>query len=114
MSRIRETYYSEAARNDSYAEIANSLSGQRKIIYECICNNQPISDNGIALRTGIRVHIVAARRNELWGKEKDPNTNRYEINKELQLIEFAGYDESVSPKQALWKPVCKITQQSLF
>lgn len=112
--RTRTTYLSEKARDESYAEIAESLSGMRKIIYECIANNFPISDNGIAEKTGIRVHIVAARRNELWGKEKDPVTNRYEINKDLQVIEFAGYDETSTPKQSLWKPVLKTLQPSLF
>lgn len=112
--KTRQTYYSENARDEAYKEVLDSLSGKRKEVYECIINNYPISDNGIAKLTRIPVHLVAARRNELWGKEKNPVTNRYEINQEIQLIEFAGYDETVSPRQSLWKPVLKTLQPSLF
>lgn len=114
MHKTRSTYYSEQSRNESYADIVENLSGQRKIVYDCIVDHGPISDNGIAAITGIRVHIVVARRNELWGKEKDHSTGRYDINPKIQLIEFAGYDETVTPKQSLWKPVKKVIQPSLF
>ena len=114
MSQIRQTYYSEQARNEAYAEILDGVTGKRRIVLECIIKNYPVSDSTISRLTGIPVHLVCARRNELWGKEKDPVTNKYEINKELQLIEFAGYDESVSPRQTLWKPVIKTLQTTLF
>lgn len=114
MSKTRESYYSEKSRDQSYADIVDGLSGQRKTVYDCIVKNGPLSDNAISAITGIRVHIVVARRNELWGKEKDHSTNRYEINPKLQLIEFAGYDETVTPKQSLWRPVKRVIQPSLF
>lgn len=98
----RLTYHSEAARDESYKDVIDKLSGQRREVYCCILNNGPLSDNKIADLTGIRVHIVVARRNELWGKEKQLN-GKYEINPDIQLIEFAGYDESHRPKQSLWK-----------
>lgn len=104
---IRQTYHSEQSRNEAYADILDKVSGQRRKILECIINNFPVSDNAVSRLTGIPVHIVCARRNELWGKEKDPVTRRYEINPKLQLIEFAGYDETETPKQSLWKPVEK-------
>lgn len=102
----RLTYKSERSRDEAYKDILDSLTGQRRKVFECILDNAPISDNDIAEKTGIRVHIVVARRNELWGKEKQPN-GKYEINLHKQLIRFAGYDESHRPKQSLWKPVIK-------
>lgn len=114
MAEIRQSYYSEKARNEAYADILEGVTGKRRIVLECIIEHHPVSDSGISRLTGIPVHLVCARRNELWGKEKDPVTNRYEINKDLQLIEFAGYDESVSPRQTLWKPVNKTFQPTLF
>ncbi len=114
MQGTRQTYYSEKARDEAYAEILEGVSGKRREVLECIISNYPVSDSTISRLTGIPVHLVCARRNELWGKEKDPKTNRYEINPKLQLIEFAGYDETVSPRQTLWKPVLKNIQPTLF
>lgn len=113
MAQARETYFSEKARDESYCDILDNLTGQRRQVFECILKHQPVSDNKISEYTGIRVHIVVARRNELWGKEKQPN-GRYEINPGKQLIEFAGYDENSSPKQSLWRTAKQIQEPTLF
>ena len=105
--RARPTWYSEQARNDAYGEILDHVKGKQKIILECIISYYPISDKAISEITGIPVHLVTARRNELWGKEKNPLTGKYEINPDKQLIEFAGYDTTVKPKQSLWQPIKK-------
>jgi hypothetical protein len=110
---MRETYYSESARDECYKDLLDKLTGQRRAVFEAILHNGPVSDNRLSVITGIPVHIVVARRNELWGKEKQPN-GRYEINTERQLIEFAGYDETRSPKQSLWKVSTKTETPTLF
>lgn len=99
----REAYYSEQARNDAYSLILGSLGRLQRKVFDCILINQPISNNGISEKTGVKVHIVSARVNELRGYEKNTVTGIREINPEKQHVEFAGYDYSSKPKVCLWK-----------
>lgn len=110
---MRETYYSESSRDTAYQDILDKLSGQRRTVFEIILRFGPISDHGIAEKTGIPVHTVVARRNELWGKEKQPN-GRYEINEERKLVEFAGFDTATRPRQSLWKVAVRTETPTLF
>lgn len=102
-ANIREAYYTEQARNDAYTLILCSLGRLQGKVLDCILINQPISNNGISAKTGIAVHVVSARVNELRGYEKNPVTGIREINPEKQHVEFAGYDNKVKPKVCLWK-----------
>ena len=110
---IRETYYSESARDEAYRDVLEKLSGQRRTVFEIILRFGPCTDKYVSHKSGIPVHLVTARRNELWGKERQPS-GVYVINPDRQLIEFAGYDNS-KPKQSLWR-ICssRLSQPTLF
>lgn len=116
MSKITPAsdYHSQLSKKETFKTIIDSLSDKRKIIFECILLNFPVTDKKISELTGLPINIVTPRRKELqgfrWEKPGKGMKSRYIHHPELEYIEFHSYENEASICK--WKPTDKAVTDS--
>lgn len=88
--KVREGYYSEKIRNESWDYVLNYLSEMQRKVFEAIKKIEPCSNEQIAQHLGVYPHTITPRVLEL---------------RQLGLVEFAkeGYCQRSKRKVSLWK-----------
>ena len=97
--KIREGYYSEQIRNNSFKELQTQLNKRQLEVFKIVYDYQPIYSEKIAEILGVFPHEISPRILEL---------------RKMNLIEFAGESKSKTSgkKVSLWR--IKISQGGLF
>lgn len=102
-------YHSQISKKESFKAILDSLSGKRKIIFECILLQFPVTDKRIAELTGFPINSVTPRRKELqgyrWEKPGEGGKGQYVHYPELEYIEFDSFENKLTICR--WKPTEK-------
>lgn len=88
--KTREGYWSEWARNKSYKEVVDCLSGMRKKVFNAIDNYGPLSNEVIASMLNVYPHQITPRTYEL---------------REMKVVEFAEFGKSMDGTKtvSLWR-----------
>jgi len=86
----REGYKSEQIRDESFGEL-DGASKMQQVVYKCIMENAPISNETIGRKLKLRINSVTPRVKEL---------------RELGYVEFAGEGKSrtTGRKVSMWRP----------
>lgn len=88
--KTRAGYWSEWARDKSYKEIVDCISGMRKKVYNLIDLYGPLSNEVIASMMNVYPHQISPRTGEL---------------RDMGVVEFAEYGKSMDGKKtvSLWR-----------
>lgn len=109
-------YHSQLSKKETFKAISDGLTGKRKIIFECILLNFPVSDKEITVLTGLPINAVTPRRKELQGyRWESPGKgikSTYIHHPELEYIEFHSYENKEAETVCRWKPTDKAVTDS--